>query len=110
MARASKPFQHFLDLTAAQPLVDVAVQVFEGHALEECMLGGRRYKVQPTGGVAPNGHHIAGETGPTCTSLEGIHDLLLFGHWPLANPGINEDDYQVHPLDVDMSDLKLFHD
>jgi len=42
--------------------------------------------------------------------LEGIHDLLLFRRRTLANPGVNEDDYQVHTLDVDMSDLKLFHD
>jgi hypothetical protein len=73
------------------------------------MLGGRRDEVQPTKVVAPNRHHIAGEAGPTCTRLKGIHDVLLFKRRSLANAWINEDDNQIHILDIDMSDLKLFH-
>ena len=74
------------------------------------MLGWRRDEDQPAKTVLPNRHDVAGKTGCTCAGLQGVQDLLLLNRHSQAEVSVNKHDNEIHVLDIEMGNLKLFHD
>ena len=74
------------------------------------MLIGGRYKIETTRAVTPDGYYVASQACSGRTCLKGIDDLLLLKGRPVAKRGVNEQDYEVYALSLDMSNLEMFHD
>jgi hypothetical protein len=65
--------------------------------------------MQAPHGIPPYRDNIASQASSTCTRLKGRDNSLLIGNWPTAEFGVDENNDEVHILDPDVGNLKLFH-